>query len=108
MSRAESTYQGKVIKKIRDMLPGCTILLPDPQQIQGILDVLILFGRKWGMLEFKISSSAKKQPNQDYYVEHFNTMSFASFICPETEEQVLRDLQSALGSQRKARLSKSK
>jgi hypothetical protein len=106
--RAETVYQGKLVSKLRDMFPGCTILQPDPQRLQGVCDLLILFGRQWAMLEVKKSSKAAHQPNQPYYVEHFNGMSFASFICPETEEQVLRDLQSALGSSRKARLSKSK
>lgn len=105
--RAETAYQGKLITKLRDMFPGCTILQPDPQRTQGILDLLILFGREWAMLEVKKSSKAPKQPNQDYYVKHFNNLSFASFICPETEEQVLRDLQSAFGSKRKTRVSKS-
>lgn len=106
--RAETVYQGKLVTKLRDMFPGCTIIPLDPQRLQGVCDLLILFGRKWAMLEVKKFSGARKRPNQDYYVEHFNGMSFASFICPESEEQVLRELQSALRSKRKTRVSQPK
>ena len=38
-------------------------------QIQGLPDLLILYGEKWASLECKRSATAKKRPNQDYYVE---------------------------------------
>lgn len=92
----ESVYQAKLIKKIQSRFPGCFILKNDPSENQGIPDILILFHDRWGMLESKISLRASIQPNQEYYVDMFNHMSFAAFICPENEEMVLDDLQSAL------------
>lgn len=93
----EAQYQRTLIKKIQGMFPGCYILRNDPAELQGIPDILILFGNTWAMLEVKMSSIANQQPNQDYYVDLFNHMSFASFINPDTEELVLGELQSALG-----------
>lgn len=104
----EISYQAKLVKKLRNALPGCQILRTDPTQEQGIPDWLILFNGRWGMLEVKASADSPTQPNQEYHVERYNQMGFARFVYPENEEQVLRDLQSALGAGRPTRLSKSK
>lgn len=96
----EAMYQRKLIKKIERLLPGCYIIKNDPAENQGIPDILILFDDQWAMLEIKISSTASEQPNQSYYVDKFNDMSFAAFIYPQNEEQVLHDLQSTLGAKR--------
>lgn len=93
----EKTYQKHLIDKLSDLLPGCFILKNDPAENQGIPDLLILFRNTWGMLEVKLFESAPIQPNQPYYIDMFDDMSFASFICPENEEEVLRDLQSTFG-----------
>lgn len=81
------------------------ILKNDPAQNQGIPDILILIGDRWAMLEVKLTADSPVQPNQPYYVHMFNNMSFAAFIYPENEEQVLHDLQSTFGATRQARLS---
>jgi hypothetical protein len=96
----ESAYQAKLISKIHQMFVGCFIIRNDPEQNQGLPDLLILYGDKWAMLEVKISEEAYIQPNQEYYVRLFNDMSFAAFICPENEEEVLRALQSTFGTRR--------
>lgn len=101
----ESVYQAKLITKIEALLPGCFIMKSDSQDNQGIPDLLILFNDRWAMLEVKISSRAAEQPNQAYFVDRFNEMSFASFINPDNEEEVLRDLQSTLGADWQARIS---
>jgi hypothetical protein len=91
----ESLYQRNLIKKIQRLFPGCYILKNDPSELQGIPDILILFENTWAMLETKRALNSSKQPNQDYYVDMFNEMSFASFINPDNEEAVLDALQSA-------------
>lgn len=106
-TKGETTYQRKLIEKMNDRFPGCFIVKNDPSENQGVPDLLILFKKTWAMLEVKVSAKAKRQPNQDYYVEKFGKMSFAAVIHPGNEEKVLSDLQSALGTTRKARLPKS-
>ena len=101
----EAQYQAKLIKKIRDILPGCVILKNDPSYMQGVPDILILFGSTWAMLEVKLTGDSDLQPNQDYYVGLLDEMSFASFINPENEEDVLNDLQFAFGFDRPTRIS---
>lgn len=93
MAKQENQFQGKLIKTIKEMFPGCMVLKNDANYIQGIPDLLVLFKNKWAALECKKSEGADHQPNQDYYVDEMNRMSFASFIYPENEEEVLHDLQ---------------
>lgn len=85
----ESQFQSKLIKEIKQKLPGSIILKNDPDYIQGMPDLLVLYNDKWAALECKKSRSASHRPNQDLYVEHMNNMSFASFIYPENKEEVL-------------------
>lgn len=101
----ERDYQHGVIRRIKDILPGCYVLKNDPSYIQGIPDWLILYQDRWAALEIKRSAKAHRQPNQEWYVEEMNDISFAAFICPENEEDVLRDLEHALRQRRKARIS---
>lgn len=94
----ESKYQRDLIEKLEGMFPGCLILKNNPDDIQGIPDLLVLYGSKWGALEVKASRDAETQPNQPYYVDRMDLMSFASFIYPEIEKDVLHALQQALTS----------
>jgi hypothetical protein len=80
------------------MFPGCEILKNDPQYRQGMLDLTIFHGPAWAMLEVKASSSAGTRPNQTFYVRRMDDMSFAAFIYPENEEEVLTALQEAFAS----------
>ena len=107
MPMNEAAYQRKLVNKIKCLLPGCHIQRNDPEENQGIPDLLILFEDQWAMLEVKVSSTADEQPNQNYFVDRFNQMSFAAFIHPQNEEQVLHDLQQSFRAGRKARLSQS-
>lgn len=102
----ESTFKTKLIKEIENMFPGCMILHLDPNECQGIPDLIILHGNRWAALEGKKYEGAKHQPNQDYYVGLMDKMSFASFIYPENKEEILDELQQALRPRRSTRISK--
>ena len=58
----------------------------------GVPDTLIIYGERWALLEFKNSSTAHHQPNQDHYVDYFNSMGFSAFIYPENEDEVIDKL----------------
>ena len=94
----ESQFQARLICKLREMFPGCIVLKNDANYIQGFPDLTILWKQKWALLECKRNSEAPKRPNQQYFIERGNEMSFARFICPENEEEVLHDLQQAFGA----------
>ena len=96
--KSEATYQAHLIRKLEKMFPGCWIVKNDPSINQGVPDLLILFGVQWAMLEVKRSATAPEQPNQRYYVDHFDHMSYAAFIYPEIEDRVLAELQGILGT----------
>lgn len=89
----ESKFQSDLIKKIKNMFEGCLVIKTDANYIQGFPDLLILYKDKWASLENKRSANASHRPNQDYYVNLMNKMSFSRFICPENEEVVLNELQ---------------
>ena len=94
----EKDFQPKLIKKLEKMFPGCVILKNDPNYIQGFPDLTIFYKDKWAILECKKSANEPKQPNQDYYVEQLNNMSFSRFIYPENKEEVLSELQQTFES----------
>lgn len=94
----ESAFQSKLIKELKKIFPGCIVLKNDSGYLQGIPDLLILYNNKWASLECKQNSKSKKRPNQEYYVDKMNEMSFSRFICPENKEEVLNELQQAFES----------
>jgi len=97
-------YKVKLKKKLREMFPGCIIQHQDPNIIhQGIPDLLILYNDRWAMLEAKASEKSPHQPNQPHWVEFYNKQSFASFIYPENEEEVLHALQRSLAPGKRSR-----
>ena len=91
----ERNFQSDLINELRDRFPGCIIMKNDPNYIQGIPDLIILYGDKWATLELKKYAKAKHRPNQDYYVARMDEMSFSRFIYPENKEEVLYELQQA-------------
>lgn len=92
MGKLESDFQKELMDEIRSEYPGCIILKNDSSYIQGIPDWTILYKDKWAVLEAKKNKTAKKQPNQPYYVEKLNDMSYSRFVYPENKEEVLEGL----------------
>ena len=96
----ESKFQSNLIKELKDMFDGCIILKNDPNYIQGIPDLIILFENKWAALECKKSIRAPHRPNQEWYINIMSKLSYASFIYPENKEEVLREIQHTFTSRR--------
>lgn len=88
----ESTIQAKVIDKIKQMLPGSIVLKNDANYIQGIPDLSVYWENKWAYLEVKANKDSPHRPNQDYYIDKANNMSFGSFISGDDYKTVLRKL----------------
>ena len=96
----ESKFQSELIKELKSMFNGCVVLKNDPNYIQGMPDLTVLYQDKWATLEVKKTKNAPHQPNQDHYVMAMDGMSFSRFIYPENKEEVLHDLQLAFGPRR--------
>jgi len=107
----ERTYQGRLIKKLDRMFPGCVILKNDSGYQQGIPDLVIFYGNQYAMLEVKPRQPRGPEdyePNQEYFIALFDQMSFGACIYPENERDVLHDLQQAFGARRPALVSQRK
>lgn len=100
MGKLERDFQKNLIKELKDIFVGCIVMKNDSSYIQGIPDLLILYNDKWAALEIKKSRAASHRPNQEYYVDKMDDMSFARFIYPENKEVVLDELQQTLFSGR--------
>lgn len=100
----ENKFKTQLVNELEEMFPGCIVVHLDPNEIQGIPDLLVLYGNKWAALEGKKSANATHRPNQDYYVDLMNRMSFAAFIYPENKEEVLYELQQTFNVRRSARV----
>ena len=90
--KLERDFQRGVVKDIKNMFEGCIVTKLDPSHTQGIPDLLVLHKDKWATLECKRNAKAERQPNQEYYVNKMNEMSFSRFIYPENKEEVLNEL----------------
>ena len=95
--KKESEFQKNLKKELKTLFPGCIVTKLDSGDIQGIPDLLILYKNKWATLENKRHAKATKRPNQDYYVDLMNEMSFSRFIYPENKDQVIEELKSKFG-----------
>ena len=101
--KKESKFQAELIKELEALYPDCVILKNDPNYKQGFPDLTIFYKDKWAVLECKRSEDEHHQPNQDYYVEKLNGMSYSSFIFPENKGVVLNELERLFGSSRNNR-----
>lgn len=100
----ENRFKTNLIRDLENLFPGCMIFHLDPNEIQGIPDLLILYKDKWAALEGKKNAYAPLRPNQEYYVDTMNEMSFARIIYPENKEEILNELQQAFESRRPTRI----
>jgi hypothetical protein len=104
----ESRFQGEFLKKLRLLLPGCIIMKNDSSYLQGVPDYIFLWRDRWGTLEFKRRrprSSRDFEPNQEWYIDTMNDMSFSRCVYPENEEEVLDEIQHTFTARRKTRVS---
>lgn len=92
MGKLESKFQKDFLDEARKRYPGCIALKNDSSYIQGFPDWTLLYEDKWAVLEMKKERGARKQPNQDYYVDKLNKMSFSRFVFPENRDEVFEDL----------------
>lgn len=106
MKRAskEARFQSALIQELKQRFPGSFVMKLDSGYIQGIPDLLILWGKHWATLECKRSANAHRQPNQEYYVDRMDDMSFSRFIFPENREEVLNDMEQAFRAGGDARI----
>ena len=102
----ERNFQAKLVKELKTRYPKSIIFKNDA--IQGIPDILMLHENTWAALECKRSANAPHRPNQDYYVQKMNQMSFARFIYPENKEEVLNELEQSLQARRRSRIHRRK
>lgn len=99
----ESDYQRNLIEKLEKIFKGCVVLKNDPNYIQGFPDLTIFYKNKWAVLEVKrdiseMSKTTASIRNQKFYIRKLNKMSFARFIYPQNEEEVLNELQQTFRS----------
>jgi hypothetical protein len=98
----ESQYQAGLIVRIKSRLPGCLITKNDANYTQGLPDLTVFYKDKWAFLEVKPSEKSKERPNQRYYINQWCEQSFAAFIYPEIEDEVLMELCRHMGVNRAA------
>ncbi len=101
--RYKTQLTGRIEKRFGSR---CLVVRLDAGLRQGVPDMLLLFeGGFWAALEGKTSETSPHQPNQPYYVDLMDKLSFAAFIYPENEEAVLNELEQEFEAHWAARLS---
>lgn len=92
----ENKFKTDLIRTLKNKFPECMVVHLDPNETQGIPDLLVLIGKHWFALEGKRTKNASKRPNQEYYVNLMNQMSYGAFICPENKEEILNEIEQTL------------
>jgi len=93
LGKKENEFQSNLIKEIYNRFPGCIVMKNDAGYLQGIPDLTVLYKNHWATLEDKREENAAHRPNQDWYVNKMNQMSFSAFIYPENKEEVLNEME---------------
>lgn len=92
--KKESQFKRELYKEIRERFPGSEVLPNDATYIQGIPDATVYFPNgMYFLLESKREETARRQPNQDYYINESPLSNNAAFISPENKEEVLIELE---------------
>lgn len=99
----ESNYQQLLREKLEKIFPGCLVLKNDPNYLQGFPDLTVFYKNRWAVFEVKkdiseLSKNTASIRNQRFYIQKLDKMSFARFIYPQNEEEVLNELQQAFRS----------
>lgn len=94
-TKLEKDFESDFMDELDEVLPGGFWLKGNSAMRQGVPDRMFLHGRNWASLEFKRDEKAAKQPNQPYYVEKLNEMSYAAIVTPENAKQVISEIQEA-------------
>lgn len=107
MPRREREYQPGLIKRIERLFKnefGETVYVRKIDIQQGWPDLLILAPGFWALLEVKRdepTSADDFEPNQEWWIEEFDEMSFSACIYPQNEQEVLHALSQAFSESRR-------
>lgn len=97
-TKLEKDFESDFMDDLDEVLPGGMWIKGNSAMRQGIPDRLFLHGPHWALLEFKRDENSPAQPNQPWYVEKFNEMSYSAIVTPENAKQVIDEIQEAFGS----------
>jgi hypothetical protein len=98
----EASYSMSLKRELRAEFPGIVIVKNDPELQQGFPDLMLLYKNRWAALEVKADYLAPHQPNQDYWIEHLDSMSMAAFIFPENHDAIMEELRKHFNGRRPA------
>ena len=85
----ERDFQPHVIRAIKLTLSDAIVLKNDSSYQQGVPDLIVLYKDKWATLEVKRTLKSRPEPNQTYWVDRMNEMSFSAFINRDNMHDVL-------------------
>lgn len=80
-SRLESGFQDRLIESLKALFPGCMVFKMD--QIQGLPDLLILYGEKWASLECKRSATATASSAVDAMNRQISEFEWRLFVAAD-------------------------
>ena len=94
MSKLERDFQRTLIQDIYKRFPDAIVKKNDSGHIQGIPDLSVDIGAYSYHLEVKRSGTAPYRPNQEYYLNKYNsTGGWARTIYPANKEAILNEME---------------
>ena len=89
----EKKIEREAVKWLKINGVWITKLPASPGVPTGAPDRLFVYGKKWGVIEFKASENAPFRPGQRETLQHLKTMcDFVYVVYPENWEEVKKDL----------------